>query len=664
MPHCGRTENPMEQTYWLKPDDKTKIPVYTCYLCCVGSGCAAWNGAHSALMGGMKPVFVVTEGVYMGTSRNTGSDKQTYYKQSTNAMRSDSAMEMAEDYFACGAMHGDLALTEAAGSLAGFFKLISLGVPFPHDIYGEFTGYRTDHDEKCRATSLGPLTSRYMTEALEKAARQAGAVVFDGYRAVQILTHNGSAAGIVCISDTEVSPENPAGLAVFASSAVLWAVGGPSALYHKSVYPESQSCALGTAMLAGADGVNLTEFQYGLASLKFRWNVSGSYQQVIPRYISTAADGSDPREFLYDIFSETTTLSAAVFRKGYEWPFSPEKLNAGARSSLVDIAVYREIQAGRRVWMDFTTNGKGVGVHCSVTAEEIGPEAFAYLQNCGSVDGTPIDRLRAMNEKAYQLYLSHGIDLETEMLEVGVCAQHMNGGLEGDIWYESPALRRLFPCGEANGVFGIRRPGGSALNSTQVSSMRAAEKICHVYTDEPACVTIQQLTFAMRLASILQENGMTAAEIRECRENWGRKMDACAAFLRNVPEIKKLLEETKAEIDGFFGKYSAKDVRALTEAHIHYDTMLTRYAVLTAMYDYACSGGHSRGSYVITDGFGNPAETVLDTELAGKIQRVSVKIDENGIGSSVEWMNVRPIPREERWFEEVYRAWGTETFYK
>ncbi|MBQ4605795.1 MAG: FAD-binding protein, partial [Clostridia bacterium] len=304
----------MQPSYYCTAENH-RIPVYACGLCVVGSGAAAWNGAHTARMEKDIPVFLVTEGVNMGTSRNTGSDKQTYYKQSTTALHPDSPLEMAQDYMAGGAMHGDIALTEACGSLAGFYKLVSLGVPFPHDRYGEYPGYRTDHDEKSRATSLGPLTSRKMTEALEKAARDAGTVVFDGYRAVQILTQNGEVCGIACISMREIREDNPVGLAVFAAPAVLWAVGGPSALYHKSVYPESQTCALGTALAAGASGINMTEFQYGLASLAFRWNVSGSYQQVIPRYISTGADGvSDVREFLADTFGDSLHISKAVFR--------------------------------------------------------------------------------------------------------------------------------------------------------------------------------------------------------------------------------------------------------------------------------------------------------------------------------------------------------------
>ena len=40
----------------------------------------------------------------------------------------------------------------------------------------------------------------------------------------------------------------------------------------------------------------------------------------------------------------------------------------------------------------------------------------------------PIQRLLAMNPKAYDLYIDHNIDLAKEPLEIAVCAQHNNGG--------------------------------------------------------------------------------------------------------------------------------------------------------------------------------------------------------------------------------------------
>ena len=52
-----------------------------------------------------------------------------------------------------------------------FLKLVELGVPFPRNRYGEYIGYKTDHDLRRRATSVGPYTSKQMTECLEAAVQ-------------------------------------------------------------------------------------------------------------------------------------------------------------------------------------------------------------------------------------------------------------------------------------------------------------------------------------------------------------------------------------------------------------------------------------------------------------------------------------------------------------
>ena len=43
----------------------------------IGSGAAAYNAACRVAQGSKKSVCIVTEGVRMGTSRNTGSDRYT-----------------------------------------------------------------------------------------------------------------------------------------------------------------------------------------------------------------------------------------------------------------------------------------------------------------------------------------------------------------------------------------------------------------------------------------------------------------------------------------------------------------------------------------------------------------------------------------------------------
>ena len=144
-----------------------QVELYRYNTVIVGSGAAALNCADRLYQFGQKQIAVVTEGMKMGTSRNTGSDKQTYYKLTMSGDAGDSVEQMARTLCEGGAVDGDLALTEAALSARSFFKLVEIGVPFPHNEIGEFVGYKTDHDPRQRATSAGPLTSKYMTERLQ-----------------------------------------------------------------------------------------------------------------------------------------------------------------------------------------------------------------------------------------------------------------------------------------------------------------------------------------------------------------------------------------------------------------------------------------------------------------------------------------------------------------
>lgn len=628
------------------------VPVYSAEAVIVGSGAAALNAALCCH--GKISTVVVTEGMKMGTSRNTGSDKQTYYKLSTGLSTPDCAADMAEDYLRGGSMHGDIALTEAAGSLAGFYKLISLGVPFPHDRFGEYTGYRTDHDARMRATSCGPLTSKYMTEALESACRTAGVKFFDGYRAVQVLTNGNTVSGILCISETEITPDNPAGLTLFRAGAVIWATGGPSAVYYGSVYPESQNCSLGAPLAAGVTASNLTESQYGIASVKFRWNLSGSYQQVLPRYVSVDPDGTE-HEFLRDFHPHL------IFSKGYEWPFDPDKITSGSGSSRVDLAVYNEIQLGRRVYLDFMCDPAQLAG--GITPDTVGETAYQYLNSCNSLNATPVQRLRTMNERAYRLYLDHGIDLEQEYLEIQVSAQHLNGGLECGIWYENPVIRNFYPVGECAGVFGVKRPGGSALNSTQVSSSRASERICALKV-QPSLDLPDDLGDTVRkITKLLRPDGETTEEILRQRQENGKRHDACAAFLRKPAKITELRKSTAEEISRFFDVRSAADHRALTELLVGYDVLLTRYAMLTAMLDYIGDGGKSRGSYLITENkIPDPVET--DTAHRDKVLVTQLRLSDSSVSAQSEFIDARPIPTTDNWFETIYNSFGSRELYE
>ncbi|MEI3005036.1 MAG: FAD-binding protein [Victivallales bacterium] len=75
---------------------------------------------------------------------------------------------------------------------------------------------------------------------------------------------------------------------------------------------------------------------------------------------------------------------------------------------------------------------------------------------------SPLKRLEILNAPAIELYREHKIHLSKEPLQIAVCAQHNNGGLAGNVWWESVNLKHLFPVGEVNGSHGVTRPGGTS----------------------------------------------------------------------------------------------------------------------------------------------------------------------------------------------------------
>lgn len=641
------------------------INIYSLNTVIVGSGAAGFNAADRLHSLGQKDIAIVTEGLNMGTSRNTGSDKQTYYKVTLAGGAPDSIHEMAKTLFEGGSMDGDIALVEASLSGRCFYRLVDIGVPFPYNKHGEYVGYKTDHDPRQRATSAGPLTSHYMTEKLQEQVVGKGIKIFDGYQVIGILTNKDRtrAIGLLALNLNAIDDPNNRYVA-FNSTNIIYATGGPAGMYGSSVYPPSQTGATGIAFEAGARGRNLTESQYGIASIKFRWNLSGTYQQVLPRYISTDQDGKDEQEFLWQYYDNPGKLLDAVFLKGYQWPFDPRKIkNYG--SSLIDILVYyeREIK-GRRVFLDYTKNPSINGQDSELDFSLLGGEAYEYLDKSGALFGTPIERLALMNQPAIDLYKDNGIDLTSEYLEIAVCAQHNNGGLGGNIWWESN-LKHFFPVGEVNGSHGVYRPGGSALNSGQVGSLRAAEFIAARYRDKPIdfddfiALSRNQIHKKMELGERFLENFGNESNVLHIRNSIGRRMDLRGAHIRSLEGARQGAREAENMLKSLGDKTNLSSVAELSQAYKNYDLLLTQYIYLSAIANYIERGGKSRGSYLIYDEEGDLPTQGLPEEFRFSLEggRLSKEIQEVAFEDgqvSFEWREVKPIPEGEDWFENVW----------
>ena len=638
----------------------------------IGSGAASLNAAVSLNSLGQKDIIIATTKWGSGTSNNAGSDKQTYYKLSLCGSDPDSVRAMAQDLFSGSCMHGDIALCEAQGSVQAFMKLVNLGVPFPHDKYGSWAGYKTDHDPKARATSAGPYTSKMMFTALSEEVRKRKIKVLDNHHVVELLTDRDKmkVIGALAIDTKSKNPQNA--FVLFNAVNIILGTGGPGDIYEDSVYPLSQTGSIGMAFRAGATGQNLTESQFGMASLKFRWNLSGSYQQVIPRYISTASRGNDEKEFLNDHFPDYKSLTKAIFLKGYQWPFDTSKIS-GSGSSLIDLLVYREkAEKDRRVYIDFRKNISWNG-NDQFLPDELDPEVRHYLVNSGSMQNTPVERLISLNSPAVQLYREHHIDLASEPLEIGVCAQHNNGGLKGNIWWESD-LRHLFPVGEVNGSHGVYRPGGSALNSSQVGSSRAAEFISHRYnTSAPArakflSVSGDDISSVLELANCWlsskgeHHNKKVLAEVRQ-------RMSGAGSIFRNREKISGAAADAFSLLTGIKEKIGATSTRELAECFKISDACITHLIWLEAIRSYIEKNGRSRGSYLIINNeklvIPDLSSPVLNVDLCKYDREVEKDIQELSFRKGkivISGVKVRDIPLQNLWFEKVWKDYLEDNY--
>ncbi len=666
-----------------------KVTIYKYNTVVVGAGAAGMNCtrklyefmSHKGIRNPQERIAVVTAGLPLGASRMSGSDKQTYYKMGTSPDVADSPESFAKSLTAGGCCHGDLALAEGIGSLRGFYNLVEAGVPFPHNHLGTYIGYKTDHDPYERATSAGPKTSKFMSECLEKIVRSYGIEIFDHRESVELITdgtgEDKRIIGLVTLHKKELTDSSFA-VNVFFAENFVFAAGGPGALYKTSVYPLGQTGMHGIAFKAGLAAENLTESQFGLASTKFRWNVSGTYMQVIPRIFSTDENGKDEKEFLTDFFPTMSKMATNIFLKGYQWPFDPQRIE-NLQSSLIDVIVFNENQKGRRVFMDFLKNPIGSPGMKEFRIEDLEPEALDYLKATGAMQKLPIERLEHMNPPAIDIYRENDIDLYAEPLEIAVCAQHNNGGFGVNQWWESN-IKRTFIVGEMAGTHGVKRPGGSALNAGQVGGQRAAEYIVNTLENAPVQTNID--AFSDKIESVI--NGLASlksasavltpadaiAQIQDRMTRFGghiRKLENAQKALKEAQDLHRLIKNRGLRVD------HTKDLVLAVEAR---HLALSSIASLKAIVELLKAESGSRGSHLVLDDSGreihpdikdpdtgNPLKFKPENEsLRNRILQI---ICDNTLEDLFQcnMIDVRPQPADRKAFEPAWKDYREGNIY-
>jgi len=322
---------------------------------------------------------------------------------------------------------------------------------------------------------------------------------------------------------------------------------------------------------------------------------------------------------LLNYFENPVEALDIVFLKGYQWPFDVRKAEGSSR---IDLIVAQENAKGRTVYMDFRHNPSNLDF------DKLSEETYTYLERSGALFGSPIERLAKMNPKAIDLYKNNGIDLYNDPLKVAVCAQHCNGGIAVDANWES-SIQGLYVVGEAAGTFGVYRPGGSALNDTQVGAMRAAEHISKKKDSDKIVVTFEAPNINYKSQSNLLK---TQQAIQE-------RMSRYAAFSRDPEEMNKLYDELCQLKNNFFEEVSIASKGELPALHKCYDMLLTQIAALSAMIFSAEHIG-SRGSALVK------GKTMGADKFDGQV----VISDAN----KSYFENVRPLPACDDWFETVW----------
>jgi succinate dehydrogenase/fumarate reductase flavoprotein subunit len=592
MPRLG-AEPDATETLVLKGFD---IPLHRTGAVIVGSGAAGLRAAVEMKRRGVD-VAILSQSAWGGTSACSGSDKQTLHTANTKD-QGDNFLGMAAAIGTGGAMDEDTAYIEAVGSIRAMASLQYLGLPLPQDHLGGTLRYQTDHDEVGRATSCGPRTSRLMVKVLAEEAIRLDIPFFNQTTVVKVLKDGDRVCGVLAIRSKDSTQTNPYGLTIYSCSALVLAAGGPGELYRDSVFPNGCFGTLGLALEAGLELTNITESQFGIGTRRegFPWNLSGTYVQVIPHIYSVDAHGTE-HHFLADYYRTTQEMASNIFRKGYQWPFHASRM-LDFQSSLIDLAIFREGQAGRRVFMDFNRNPLAIDQDFSL--ERLDDDVASYLRNAGADHALPIDRLRHMNPLAIELYKRYKVDITTDPLEFAVNHQHMNGGIAVDTWGCSN-VPGIYAVGEAAGTHGATRPGGSALNAGQVFGTRVAEHIGAI----GAPVWIEDVTQAAAAAvgdldKVLAT--VSPLSVKGVRSEVQARMSDKAGILCTESEVASALAEArvlnaKIKQHGIMMSRPAEAARTVQWQQM----ALASEAVLGALNTYISNGGGSRGARAICD---------------------------------------------------------------
>jgi len=441
------------------------VQEYSCDVLVIGGGGAALRAALAIVEKEPSARVILTTKGKLGKSGVTAtacSDRMAFHVTLpfTEPQGEDNWKFHADDIYRMGGYVSDedLAQILARNSGEAFEYLDSLGVPWIKK-GGRPEQFVTDGSKYARACYTGSYTANHIEETLIERIRT---------RPVKILED-------IMVVDLIVSPPKDRvigafgldikdNLILFKAKATILATGGAGEVFKINVYPYGMTGdGYAMAYRAGVELVNMEFIQVGLSSAKTKLACSGSMMRALPRLVN-----DESKEFLSGYFPRTTSskeIYLTLFQKGASWPVSFEH-----KSHLIDIAVFKELRKGRKVYLDYSRNPQNLKwENLSEIIDWYKGVKGVNLSKNRELKKSPLFRLQKINPQAVSWLEARGINLvKGDKIEIAPAAQHFQGGVKIGKEGET-TLKGLYAAGEcAGGQHGANRPGGNALLDSQV----------------------------------------------------------------------------------------------------------------------------------------------------------------------------------------------------
>jgi len=146
----------------------------------------------------------------------------------------------------------------------------------------------------------------------------------------------------------------------------------------------------------------------------------------------------------------------------------------------------------------------------------------------------------------------------------------------------------------------------------------------------------------------------------DMRHEIQRRMSGAGAHIRRLGPVRDAARDARDMCLGFDAQARANGAGDLPAVLRNRDLCLAHAVYLAAIAEYLERGGQSRGSFLVLGEDGQWALNLPGAFVDSHVLEVSVG---DGLTPRTAWVDVRPIPEDEGWFETVWKAFRNGTVF-